>query len=143
MDAEERGAPAPQLPPPHRDIQGAGVVTPPRRDVDGHGGLRAPGTRLPQRGTQIAPQIFMKARDKDVGSDCRNIPWSPENILIDTVARLQRDLADIRAESFRGRCFERGPASPGAPPNIENGSGTRVVSALWIAGQIGGLQATV
>ena len=41
----------------------------------------------------------MEARDKDVGLDHRNIPWSPENILIDTVARLQQDLADIRAES--------------------------------------------
>ena len=39
----------------------------------------------------MAPQIFTEARDQDVGSDRRNIPWSPENILIDTVARLQRD----------------------------------------------------
>ena len=50
LDAEERRAPAPQLPPPRRYMQGAGVVTQPRRDAGGHRGLRAPGTRLPQRG---------------------------------------------------------------------------------------------
>ena len=71
LDAEERGAPAPQLPPPRRDVQGAGVITPPRRDADGHGGFRAPGTRLPQKGTQVAPQIFAEARDQDVGVDHR------------------------------------------------------------------------
>ena len=84
---EEHGAPAPQLPPPRRDMQGAGVLTPLRRDADGHGGLRAPGTRLPQRGRRVAPQILTEARDQDVGSDRRNVPWSPDNILIDTVAR--------------------------------------------------------
>ena len=76
-----------------------GVVTPPRRGVDEHGGLRAPGSRLPPRGTRVAPQIFTEARYKGVGSDRRNVPWSPENILIDMVVRLQRELADIRAES--------------------------------------------
>ena len=62
-------------------------------------GLRAPGTRLPQRGTRVAPQIFAEPRDQDVGVDRRNVPWSPKNILIDTVARSQQDLAYIRAES--------------------------------------------
>ena len=75
------------------------MVTPPRRDADRHGGLRAPGTRLSQKGTRVAPQICMEARDNDVGPDRRNVPWSTENVLIDTVARLQRDLARIRAES--------------------------------------------
>ena len=104
-------APAPQLPPPHQDMPGAGVVTPPRRDADRHGGLRAPGTRLLQKGTRVAPQIFTEARDKDVGPNSRNVPWSPENVLIDTVARLQRDLADMRAESH----FLR---TPGVPPVV-------------------------
>ena len=62
-------------------------------------------------GTRVALQIFTEAREKDVGSDRRNVPWSPENILIDTVARLQRDLADIRAESRQCR-------TPGAPPVV-------------------------
>ena len=40
------------------------------------------------------------------------MPWSPENILIDTVARLiQQDLADIRAESRQLR-------TPGVPPVV-------------------------
>ena len=80
------------------------MVTPPRREVNGHGGLWAPGSRLPLRGTRVAPHIFTEARDRDVSSDRRNVPWSPKNILIDTVARLQQDLADIRA----GRNFRTG-----------------------------------
>ena len=71
-------APAPKLPPPRQDILDAGIVTPPRRDADRHGGLRAPDTLLPQKGTRVAPQIFIEARDRDVGPD-RNVPWSPEN----------------------------------------------------------------
>ena len=50
-------------------------------------------------------------RTRDVSSDRRNIPWSPENILIDTVACLQQDLADIRAESRQLR-------TPGVPPVV-------------------------
>ena len=101
LEATEGGmrVPAPQLPLPRQDTPGAGVVTPPRRDVDRHGGLWAPGIRLSQKGTRVAPQIFTEARDKDVGPDHRNVPWSPENVLIDTVARLQLDLADMKAES--------------------------------------------
>ena len=71
----------------------------PRRHVDRHGGFRAPGTRLSQKGTQVAHQIFTEARDKDVGPDRRNVPWCPKNALIDTVACLQRDLADMKTES--------------------------------------------
>ena len=92
-------ATAAKLPLPRQDLPGVGVVTPPRRDADRHGGLRAPETRLPRKGTRVAPQIFTEARDRDAGPDRRNIPWSPKNVLIDTVARLQRDLADMRAES--------------------------------------------
>ena len=100
LEASEGGmrAPAPQLPLPRQDTPGARVVTPPRRDADRHGGLRAPGTQLLQKGTRVAPQIFTEARDKDVGPDRWNVPWSPENVLIDTVARLQRDLADMKVD---------------------------------------------
>ena len=105
-------APAPKLPPPHQDRSGAGVVTPPRRDADRHGGLRAPETQLPHKGTRVAPQIFTEARDKDVGLDRRNVPWSPENVLIDLVVRLKRDLDDMRAESR----FLRTPGVPNVVP---------------------------
>ena len=110
LEKKEGGmrAPAPKLPPPRQDLPGVGVVTPPRRDADRHGGLRAPETRLPHKGTRIAPQIFTEARDRDVGPDRGNVPWSPENVLIDTVARLQWDLADMRAES-------RSLRTPGVP----------------------------
>ena len=67
---------------------------------------------MPQKGTRVAPHIFTEARDKDDGSDRRNVPWSPENILIDTVARLQRDVADIRAESRQVRTSEVPPVVP-------------------------------
>ena len=57
LEAKEGGMRtlAPKLPPPRQDIPGAGVVTPPRRDADRHGGLRTPETRLPQKGTRVAP----------------------------------------------------------------------------------------
>ena len=87
------------------------AVTPPRREANGHGGLRAPGSRLPPRGTRVAPQIFTEARVRYVSSDRRNVSWSPENILIDTVARLQQDWVDIRAESRQLR-------TPGVPPVV-------------------------
>ena len=112
-DVEERGAPAAPLPLHRQNMQEAEVVTPPRREVNGHGGLRAPGSRLPPRGTRVASQIFTEARDRDVSSDRRNVPWFPENILIDTVARLQQDLADIRAESRQLRTW-------GDPPVVQS-----------------------
>ena len=92
-------------------MQEAEVITPPRKEVNGHRGLRAPGSRLPPRGTRVAPQIFTDAQVRDVSSGQRNVAWSPENILIDTVARLQQDLADIRAES-------RQLWTPGVPPVV-------------------------
>ena len=111
QDVEERGAPAPLLPRHRQNMQEAEGVTPPRREVQGHGGLQAPGSRLPPRGTRVAPQIFTEPRIEDVSSDHQNVPWSPENILIDMVARLQQDLADIRTESRQLR-------TPGVPPVV-------------------------
>ena len=108
QDVEEHGAPAPPLPLHRQNLQEAEGVTPPRREVQGHGGLRAPGSRLPLRGTRVAPQIFTEPRNEDFSSDRRNVPWSLENILVDMVARLQQDLADIRAESRQMR-------TPGVP----------------------------
>ena len=108
QDVEVRGAPAPSLPLFRRNVQEVEGVTPPRRYVQDHGGLRIPDSRLPPRGTRVTPQIFTEPRSEDRSLDRRNVPWSPENILVDTVARLQQDLEDIRAES---RQFRR----PGVP----------------------------
>ena len=110
-DIEERRAPAPPLPLARQNMQEAEVVTPPRREVNGHGGLRAPGFRLLPRGARVTPQIFTEARERDVSLDRRNISWSPENILIDTVIRLQQYMVDIRAESRQLR-------TPGVPPVV-------------------------
>ena len=68
-------------------------------DADRHGGFQAPEARLPGKETRLASHVFAEARDKDVIPDRRDVPWSPENMLMDTVARLQRDLNDMRAES--------------------------------------------
>ena len=89
--------PAPKLPPLRQDRQSAGVATPPRMDADRYGGFRALEARLPGKETRLASHVF--ARDKDVIPDRRDAPWSPENVLIDTVVNLQRDLNDMRAES--------------------------------------------
>ena len=75
-------------------------------------GAFGPETRLPHKGTRLAPQFFIEARKRDVGPHRRNIPWSPENVLIDTVARLQRYLDDMRAESR----FLRTPGVPSVVP---------------------------
>ena len=74
LDVEEHGALAPPLSLPWWDMQEAGVITSPRREVNGHGGLRAPGSRLPPRGTRVAPHIFTEARDKDVASELPMVP---------------------------------------------------------------------
>ena len=84
--------PAPTLPPLRQDRQSAGVATPTRMDVDIHGGFQALEARLPGKGTRLASHVFAEARDKNVISDRQDLPWSPENVLIDTVARLERDL---------------------------------------------------
>ena len=57
------------------------------------------------------PQIFTDVRTRDVGSDRRNDAWSPENVLVDTVARMQQDLVDIRAENQLLR-------TPAVPPVV-------------------------
>ena len=107
---EHRGAPTPLLPLDRQNMQEAEVVTPLRK-ANGHGGLRAPESQLPPRGTRVAPQIFTDAQTREVSSDRRNVAWSPENILVNTVARLQQNWADIRAESRQLRI-------PGVPPVV-------------------------
>ena len=57
------------------------------------------------------PQIFTDVPSSDAGSDRQNDVWSPANVLVDTVARMQQDLADLRAENRLLR-------TPGAPPVV-------------------------
>ena len=98
-NVEQRGTPTPMLPPEQRIMQEEEVMTPPRREAHGHGIRRAPEHQLPPGRTLIVPQIFTDVRTRDVGPDRRNDAWSPENVLVDTVAQMQRDLADLRAEN--------------------------------------------
>ena len=90
---------APKLPLLRLDRQNAGVVTPPWMDADRHGGSRAPEARLPGKETRSASHVFAEPRGKDFIPERRDDPWSPENVLIDTVGRMQPDLNDMRAES--------------------------------------------
>ena len=73
----------PLLPLDRQSMQGAEVVTPLRKVANRHRGLWAPESQLPPRGG-----IFTDAWTREVSSDRRNVAWSPENILVDTVARL-------------------------------------------------------
>ena len=109
---EHSGALTPRVPLGRQDMQGTGGVTPPRgRWLMYTGGLRALEPQLPPKGTQVAPQISTDAQNREVGLDRQNVVWSPENILVDTVARLQQDVADIRAESRQLR-------TPGVRPVV-------------------------
>ena len=92
---EQRGAPTQMLPPEQQFFQEEEVRTPPRKEAHGHGGHRAPEPQLPPGGTRVVPQIVSDARARDVGPDRRSGGWSPGNVLEDTVARMQRDLAEI------------------------------------------------
>ena len=74
-------------------------------------GHRAPEPQLPPGGTRVVPQIFSDVRPRDVGPDRRSDGWSPVNVLEDTVAQMQRDMAEIRAENWLLR-------TPGVQPVV-------------------------
>ena len=71
--------------------------------------LRGPGGHQPEDGTTGDSNLYAAGRDKSVDPDHRDrphtarggqvLPWSPNAALMDMVARLQRDLNDMRAES--------------------------------------------
>ena len=88
-NVEHRGSPTPRLPLDRQIMQEVEVITPLRRETHGHGGCRAPEPQLPPRGSRVVPQIFTDIRTGGVGSDRWNDAWSPGNVLIDTVARMQ------------------------------------------------------
>ena len=124
-NVEHHGALTPLLPLDRQIMQEAEVITPPRRGAHGHRGRHAPEPQLTPGGTQVVPQIFTDVWTRDVGSDRRNDTWSPENVLVDTVARMQQDLADIRAENRLLRTLR---VLPPPPPPTESFSQTAVYS---------------
>ena len=80
---ERHGTQAPRLS-LERQILMEEKVTPPPR-----GGRPAPGTQVP---------IFTEVRPRDGGPDRQKDFGSPVDMLVDTVARMQLDLVDLRAE---------------------------------------------
>ena len=77
----------------HRQSTGAASST--RVDADRSGASRIPGRRLPGNGTQLDSDFYADSREKDSVPD----PWSSDAVLMDTVARLQWDLDDMRTKS--------------------------------------------
>ena len=71
-----------------------------------------------------ASWIFTDVRTRDVGSDRRDDAWSPGNVLVDTVARMQQDLADIRAEKRLLR-------TPGVPPVVHTPRQAAFTTVWW------------
>ena len=98
-NVEHHGVPTPLLPLERQILREAEVVTPPRREAHGPGGRQAPGPQSPPGRTRAVPQIFTDVRTRDVGSESRDDTWSPGNVLVDTVARMQQDLAVLQAEN--------------------------------------------
>ena len=68
------------------------VTTPPR------GAVRLPRLRCRQ-GERAVPQIFLEVHPRDGGPDRQMDVGSPVDVLVDTVARMQQDLANLRAEN--------------------------------------------
>ena len=99
-NVEHHGTPTPLLPLERQILQEAEVITPPRRGAHGPGGRQAPEPQFPPGGTRAVPQICTAVRTRDVGSDRRDDAWSGGNVLVDMVARMQQDLADIRSENW-------------------------------------------
>ena len=91
---EHHGFQAPLLSSERQILMEEEVITPPR------GGRRlAPVTQVPPGGAQVVPQIFTEVRPQEGGLDRQKDVGSPVDRLVDTVARTQVDLADLRAEN--------------------------------------------
>ena len=89
--------------------QSAGVETPTRVDLERNRDFPGPGGQLLGDGTQFDSNPYADVRARHIDPDRWNQPhanrggqdptWSPDAALMDTVARLQRDLDEMRAES--------------------------------------------
>ena len=56
-------------------------------------------TQVPPGRAQAVPQICTEVRPREGGPDRQKDVGSPVDRLVDTVARMQVDLADLRAEN--------------------------------------------
>ena len=91
----------------------AGVKTPTQIDLERDRDFLGSCGQLPREGTQFDPDPYADVRVRNIDLDHRGRPqaghggpepiWSPDAALMDTVARLQLDLDEMRAESRRRR----------------------------------------
>ena len=90
--------------------QSAGVETPTRVDLERNRDFPGPGGQLLGDGTQFDSNPYTDVRARHIDPDRwdqqphanrggQDLTWSPDAALMDTVARLQRDLDEMRAES--------------------------------------------
>ena len=93
----EQGIPAPLLSLERQILQEEEVITSPRGGGGGPSGSRASGAT--RRAVSCALRFFTEVRSQDGGSDRRKDGGSPVNVLVDTVTRMQQDLANLRAEN--------------------------------------------
>ena len=90
---EHHGFQAPLLSPERHILMEEEVITPPR------GGRPAPVTQVPPGGARAVPQIFTEVRPREGGPDHQKDVGLPVDRLVDTVARMQVDLTDLRSEN--------------------------------------------
>ena len=90
---DHHGFQAPLLSPERQILMEEEITTPPR------GGRPAPVTQVPPGGARAMPQIFTEVRPREGGPDRHKDVGSLVDRLVDTVARMQVDLADLRAEN--------------------------------------------
>ena len=111
------GATAPIFPELTQCRRNAGIKTPTQVELERDLGFPGPGGQLPRGGTQFEPDPYEDVLPRKltliVGEGCgldmagrSRSSWSPDAALMDTVARLQLDLDEMRAGSWchRIRC---------------------------------------
>ena len=91
----------------------AGVKTPTRIDLERDWDFQGPGEQLQREETQFDPDPYADVQARNINPYRQGWPqaeydgpepiWSPDAALMDTVARLQLDLGEMRAESRRFR----------------------------------------
>ena len=102
------------------------------------GGRPTPKPQVPPGGARAVPQIFTEVRPRNSSSDRRKDVGSPVNVLVDTVAQMQQDLANLRAENRLLR-------TPGVPQVVRACPSTGGVhndesATVWWDDQLGTIQ---
>ena len=107
--------------------QNAGIKTPTQVEFGRISGFPGLVGQLPGVGTQFEPDPCEDGLPQNIDPGCRGklpaghggpeLIWSPDAVLMDTVARLQRDIGEIRVVS---RCPQTpgGRASSGHPRQV-------------------------